>query len=61
MMNYIWVGLVVIAVIAGGVTGSMDAVLNNIFDFANTAVEIALGLIGTMAFFCGLIPQLLMR
>ena len=54
MMNYIWVGLVVIAVIAGGVTGSMDAVLNNIFDFANTAVEIALGLIGTMAFFCGL-------
>ena len=40
MMNYIWVGLVVIAVIAGGVTGSMDAVLNNIFDFANTAVSL---------------------
>lgn len=54
MMNYIWVGLVVIAVIAGGVTGTMGDVLNNIFDFANTAVEIALGLIGTMAFFCGL-------
>lgn len=54
MMNYIWVGLVVIAVIAGGVTGTMEDVLNNIFDFAGTAVEIALGLIGIMAFFCGL-------
>ncbi|NLD11252.1 MAG: nucleoside recognition protein [Clostridiales bacterium] len=54
MMNYIWVGLVVIAVIAGGVTGTMQDVLNNLFDFANTAVEIAIGLIGIMAFFCGL-------
>ena len=54
MMNYIWVGLVVIAVIAGAFTGTMEGVLNNIFDFANTAVEIALGLIGIMAFFCGL-------
>ncbi|HKM28360.1 MAG TPA: nucleoside recognition domain-containing protein [Anaerovoracaceae bacterium] len=54
MMNYIWVGLVVIAVIAGGVTGTMEDVLNNIFDFAGTAVEIAIGLIGIMAFFCGL-------
>ena len=54
MMNYIWVGLVVIAVAAGAVTGTMDAVLNNIFDFASTAVDIAFGLIGIMAFFCGL-------
>lgn len=53
MMNYIWAALVVIAVIAGGVTGTMDAVLGNLFDFADTAVEIALGLIGIMAFFCG--------
>lgn len=54
MMNYIWVGFVVIAVIAGGVTGKMDAVLGNLFDFAGTAVDIAIGLIGIMAFFCGL-------
>ena len=54
MMNYIWVALVVIAVVAGGVTGHMEDVLNNIFDFADTAVSIALGLIGIMAFFCGL-------
>ena len=54
MMNYIWVALVVIAVIFGGVTGNIQAVLDNIFAFADTAVEIALGLIGIMAFFCGL-------
>ncbi|WP_425755865.1 nucleoside recognition domain-containing protein [Ihubacter sp. rT4E-8] len=54
MMNYIWVALAVVAVIAGGVTGTMDAVLNNIFEFAETAVDIALDLIGIMAFFCGL-------
>lgn len=54
MMNYIWVGLVVIAVIFGAVTGNISGVLDNIFAFADTAVEIALGLIGIMAFFCGL-------
>ena len=54
MMNYIWVAFVVVAVIAGGVTGNMEGVLNNLFDFASTAVDIALGLIGIMAFFCGL-------
>lgn len=55
MMNYIWVALAVIAVIAGGVTGTMDEVLNNIFSFAETAVmDIALPLTGIMAFFCGL-------
>ena len=40
--------------VAGGITGTMDAVLQNIFDFAQSGVDIALGLIGTMAFFCGL-------
>ena len=34
MMNYIWVGLVFIAVVAGAITGTMEGVLNNIFDFA---------------------------
>lgn len=54
MMNYIWVGLVVISVITAAFNGTMDLVLNSIFEFAQTAVEISLGLIGTMAFFCGL-------
>lgn len=54
MMNYIWVAFVVIAVIAGGVTGTMDDVVASLMSFAETAVNIAIGLIGIMAFFCGL-------
>lgn len=54
MMNYIWVGLVVISVVCGALTGTISDVLDSVFAFAGTAVEIAFGLIGVMAFFCGL-------
>lgn len=54
MMNYIWTGMVAIAVIAGIVTGNITAVQEALFSFANTAVEIVLGLIGVMVFFTGL-------
>lgn len=54
MMNYLFAAFMIIGVVAGGVTGTMDAVLQNIFDFAKTGVDIALGLIGVMTFFCGL-------
>ena len=54
MMNYIWVIMIGISVIAGIFTGSISAVQDNLFSFADTAVEIAIGLIGVMAFFSGL-------
>jgi spore maturation protein A len=54
MMNYIWVGLVAIAVIAGTVTGNITAVQEALFSFANVAVDIVIGLIGVMVFFTGL-------
>lgn len=54
MMNYLFAAFMIIGVVAGGITGTMDAVLQNIFDFAKTGVDIALGLIGIMTFFCGL-------
>jgi len=53
MMNFIWVGLVVIAVIAGVFTGNIAAVQEALFSFANTAVEIVIGLVGVMVFFTG--------
>ncbi len=53
-MNYLWAGFIVIAVIAGAITGTMNDVLENIFDFAQTGVDIALSLIGIMTFFTGL-------
>ena len=54
MMNFIWVGLVVIAVIAGIFTGNIAAVQEALFSFADTAVEIVFGLVGVMVFFTGL-------
>lgn len=54
MMNYIWVGMVAIAVIAGIATGNVQAVQESLFSFADTAVEIVIGLIGVMVFFTGL-------
>lgn len=54
MMNYLFAAFMIIGVVAGGITGTMDAVLQNIFDFAQAGVDIALSLIGIMTFFCGL-------
>jgi spore maturation protein A len=54
MMNWIWLGLVVIGVIAAAFTGSMEAVTKAAFDAAKTAVELCIGLIGIMALWLGM-------
>ncbi len=54
MINIIWLLLIVIAFIAGGLTGRIDAVTTGAMNGAKTAVEIAIGLIGFMALWLGL-------
>jgi spore maturation protein A len=54
MINWIWMGLIVLGVIAGMTNGQMDAVTKAAFDAAKTAVELAIGLIGIMALWLGL-------
>ena len=53
MLNYIWFGMMFIAVIVGILTGNIDAVTQSAIDMAKTAVEIAIGLIGIMALWLG--------
>ena len=53
MLNYIWFGMMFIAVIVGVLTGNIDAVTQAAIDMAKTAVEIAIGLIGIMALWLG--------
>ena len=53
MLNYIWFGMMFIAVIVGISTGNIDAVTQAAIDMAKTAVEIAIGLIGIMALWLG--------
>ena len=53
MLNYIWFGMMFIAVIVGILNGNIDAVTQAAIDMAKTAVEIAIGLIGIMALWLG--------
>ena len=53
MLNYIWFGMMFIAVIVGILTGNIDAVTQAAIEMAKTAVEIAIGLIGIMALWLG--------
>ena len=53
MLNYIWLALVVLAVAIGGWNDRLNEVTAGAFDGAKTAVTIALGLIGVMALWLG--------
>ncbi len=53
MLNYIWLALVVLAVLIGGWMDKFKDVTDGAFDGAKTAVTIALGLIGIMALWLG--------
>lgn len=55
MLNYIWLALVVLAVLLGGAAGELQAVTTAAFDACKTAVmTIALPLAGIMALWLGL-------
>src|SRR5580700_2169740 len=55
MLNYIWLGLVVCAVLLGGATGHLPDVTKGAFDMAKTSVmDIALPLVGVMALWLGI-------
>jgi spore maturation protein A len=54
MLNYIWLGLVVLAVVLGGINGKIEEVTKAALDSAGTAVTIAIGLIGVMTLWLGL-------
>jgi spore maturation protein A len=54
MLNYIWFGLMAVALIVAIFTGNAAAVTKASVDSAKTAVEISLGLIGIMTLWLGI-------
>ena len=54
MLNYIWFGLMLIALIVAAFNGTADAVSKAAIDSAKTAVEIAIGLVGVMTLWLGI-------
>jgi len=55
MLNYIWLAMVVLAVVLGGVNGRIDEVTKAAIDAAGGAVTIAIGLVGVMALWLGVV------
>ncbi len=53
MLNYIWLGLILFAVIIGGFGGHMKELTDGAVGGAKTAVELAIGLIGIMTLWLG--------
>ncbi len=53
-MNIVWLLLIGAAVISGAVKGHMADVSNAMFSSATTAIELAIGLVGGMTLFLGL-------
>ncbi len=53
MMGYIWFGIIFIAVAVAGIQGTMDEVTTGALDSAKASVTLAIGLIGVMSLFLG--------
>jgi len=54
MLNYIWLGMIILAVVLGGINGKIENVTKSAIDSAASSVTIALGLIGIMALWLGI-------
>lgn len=54
MMNYIWLFLILFSILVGTILGNIEHVTKSAIDMAGTAVTIAIGLIGIMALWLGI-------
>ncbi len=55
MLNYIWLTMVILAVVLGGINGKMENVTKSAIESAGSSVTIAIGLIGVMALWLGIV------
>ncbi|MBN2241540.1 MAG: nucleoside recognition protein [Acidobacteria bacterium] len=55
MLNYIWLSMIILAVVVGGINGKIENVTKSGIDSAGNAVVIAIGLIGIMALWLGIV------
>jgi spore maturation protein A len=54
MLNYIWLSLIILAVVLGGINGKIEEVTKSAIDAASNSVTLAIGLIGVMALWMGI-------
>ena len=53
-MNYIFYGIIVLSIVVGAINGKLPDVVNSILTGAEKSVQIALSLVGIMAFWLGI-------
>lgn len=54
MLNIIWLGMILVSVIVGGIEGRLDNVVKAVTDSAKLGFEVALGLAGIMSLWLGI-------
>jgi spore maturation protein A len=54
MMNYIWLTIVILAIVLGGINGKIENVTKSAIEAAASSVTIALNLVGIMALWLGI-------
>ena len=54
MLNYIWFGLMAVALVVAAVNGTAEAVTKGAVESATSAVQIAIGLVGIMTLWLGI-------
>ena len=54
MLNYLWMGMIIIGVVVAAFTGNLAAVTNAVVDSAREAVMVCLTMLGIMAMWTGL-------
>jgi spore maturation protein A len=54
MLNYIWLSMIILAVVVGGINGKIQDVTKAAIDSATNSVTIAIGLVGVMALWLGI-------
>ena len=54
MLNYIWFGLMAVALVVAAFNGTVDGVTRGAMESASTAVQISIGLVGIMTLWLGM-------
>ncbi len=54
MLNFIWLALIIVAVVLGGINGKIENVTKAAIDSAGNSVTVAIGLIGVMTLWLGI-------
>ncbi len=55
MLNYIWLGMIILAVVLGGINGKIENVTKSAIESAGASVAVAIGLVGVMALWLGIV------